>query len=435
MIGIIVALLVFGFLIASHEFGHLLMAKLFKIGVPEFSVGMGPKLFGRKFGSTVYNLRLIPIGGFCALEGEDEVSDSPSAFGNKSVWQRILVVAGGPLFNLLTAFFLSFILIFSVGANTPYVYMTDGSDAAVSSGIQEGDVILSIDGHAITTGRDIQTYLLTNSLGDEVTVQYYRDGQIYETTYDTTYDVVRVGISYLKDNYAAEISVVVGQPAEAAGLQSGDVITAVNGVSIASGEELGEYFDTAGKDMNEPIVFTVNRDGQTLDISVTPAVVDVTSLGFSASTFRDTTQSFISRCYYSIQEVVSWEKYTVATIGQLVTGYLGIEDLSGPVGIVATVSNTVEESNARYDIGTTVLNVINLTILLAVNIGIMNLLPIPALDGGRLFFLFIELIFRRRVDPKAEAMVHAVGLGLLMLLMGFVMVQDGLRLLGVSIGA
>ena len=124
----------------------------------------------------------------------------------------------------------------------------------------------------------------------------------------------------------------------------------------------------------------------------------------------------------------------MATIGQLVTGRLGVEDLSGPVGIVATVSDTVEESNARYDIGTTVLNVINLTILLAVNIGIMNLLPIPALDGGRLFFLFIELIFRRRVDPKAEAMVHAIGLGLLMLLMGFVMVQDGLRLLGVSIG-
>ena len=124
----------------------------------------------------------------------------------------------------------------------------------------------------------------------------------------------------------------------------------------------------------------------------------------------------------------------MATIGRLVTGRLGVEDLSGPVGIVATVSDTVEESNARYDIGTTVLNVINLTILLAVNIGIMNLLPIPALDGGRLFFLFIELIFRRRVDPKAEAIVHASGLGLLMLLMGFVMVQDGLRLLGVSIG-
>lgn len=434
MIGIIVAILVFGFLIASHEFGHLLMAKLFKIGVPEFSVGMGPKLFGRKFGSTVYSLRLIPIGGFCALEGEDEVSDSPSAFGNKPVLQRILVVAGGPLFNLLTALFLSFILIFSIGANTPYVYMTDDSDAAISSGIQEGDVILSIDGQSITTGRDIQTYLLTNPLGDDVVVEYYRDGEVCETTYNTSYETVRVGITYRVDEYPAEVNVFKGQPAEVAGLKSGDIITAVNGVSIESGEALKEYFDSVGKQLGELVEFSVLRDEEPLEITVVPAMVDVSSLGFSADSFRDKNQGFLSRCYYSIQEVVSWEKYTVATIGQLVTGRLGVEDLAGPVGIVATVSDTVEESNARYDIGTTVLNVINMTILLAVNIGIMNLLPIPALDGGRLVFLFIELIFRRRVDPKAEAMVHAIGLGLLMLLMGFVMVQDGLRLLGVSIG-
>lgn len=434
MIGIIVAILVFGFLIASHEFGHLLMAKLFKIGVPEFSVGMGPKLIGRKFGSTVYNLRLIPIGGFCALEGEDEVSDSPSAFGNKSVLQRILVVVGGPLFNLLTAFILSFVLIFSIGANTPYVYLTDGSDAAISSGIQEGDVILSIDGHSITTGRDIQTYLLTNPLGDDVTVRYYRDGQVYETTYNTAYETVRIGITYRIDEYPAEVNIIEGQPAEAAGLKSGDIITAVNGVLIDSGEALKEYFDSVGNQLGESVAFSVLRNDEPLDITVEPAMVNVSSLGFSASDFRDKNQGFLSRCYYSIQEVVSWEKYTIATVGQLITGHLGVEDLSGPVGIVATVSDTVEESNARYDIGTTALNVINVTILLAVNIGIMNLLPIPALDGGRLFFLFIELIFRRRVDPKAEAMVHAIGLGLLMLLMGFVMVQDGLRLLGISIG-
>lgn len=434
MIGVIVAILVFGFLIAGHEFGHLLMAKLFKIGVPEFSIGMGPKLIGRKFGSTVYNLRLIPIGGFCALEGEDEVSDSPSAFGNKPVLQRILVVVGGPLFNLLTAFILSFVLIFSIGANTPYVYLTDGSDAAISSGIQEGDVILSIDGYSITTGRDIQTYLLTNPLGDDVTVRYYRDGQVYETTYSTTYETVRVGITYRVDEYPAEVNIIEGQPAAAAGLKSGDIITAVNGVSIDSGEALKAYFDSVGKQLGESVVFSVLRNDEPLDITVEPAMMSVSSLGFAASDFRDKNQGFLSRCYYSIQEVVSWEKYTIATVGQLITGHLGVEDLSGPVGIVATVSDTVEESNDRYNIGTTILNVINVTILLAVNIGIMNLLPIPALDGGRLFFLFIELIFRRRVDPKAEAMVHAIGLGLLMLLMGFVMVQDGLRLLGISIG-
>lgn len=434
MIGILVAILLFGFLIASHEFGHLLMAKLFHIDVPEFSIGMGPKLFGRKIGTTAYNFRLIPIGGFCVLEGENEVSDSPTAFGNKPVLQRILVIVGGPLFNLLTAFLLSFVLIFSVGANTPFVYMTDDSAAAVFSGIQEGDVILQIDGQFITTGRDIQTYLLTHPLGGEVTVSYYRDGQVFDTTYDTSYETVRVGITYQVDSYPAEIAVSPEQPAAKAGLQTGDIVTAVNGTVIQSGEELKAYFDAVGKQTDEPVEFTVDRAGISMDVMVYPSLVEVSSLGFFASDFRDKTLDFGRRCYYSVQEVVSWEKYTVATVGQLLTRHLGFEDLSGPVGIVAMVSNTVEESNVRYDIGTTVLNVINLAILLAVNIGIMNLLPIPALDGGRLFFLFVELIFRHRVDPKAEEMVHSIGLGLLLLLMGAIMIQDGMRLLGITIG-
>ena len=127
------------------------------------------------------------------------------------------------------------------------------------------------------------------------------------------------GITYRVDEYPAEVNVFKGQPAEAAGLKSGDIITAVNGVSIESGEALKEYFDSVGKQLGESVEFSVLRDEEPLEITVVPAMVDVSSLGFSADSFRDKNQGFLSRCYYSIQEVVSWEKYTVATIGQLVT--------------------------------------------------------------------------------------------------------------------
>ncbi len=432
--GIIIAILILGFLIASHEFGHLLMAKLFKIGVPEYSLGMGPKLVGRKIGDTVYNLRLIPLGGFCALEGEDDVSDSPTAFGNKPVLQRILVVVGGPLFNILTAVLLSFVLIFGAGANTPVVYQTDSE---IASGLQEGDVILSINDYGITTGRDIATYQLSHGLSDEITVEFYRDGQVLTETYETSYETTRIGIQYQISEYPAEVAVVTDNPAYEAGMRSGDIVTAINGVEIQSGQAMKDYFDAqdaAGVSNDAPVLFTLDRNGETIEVSVTPQLVNVTSLGFSASSFRDKTLGFGQKLYYAIQEVVSWEKYTIATVGQLVTGNMGISDLAGPVGIMALVSDTVETSAERYDIGVTILNIVNLVILLAVNIGVMNLLPIPALDGGRLVFLLIEAVRRKRVDPKAEAMVHAVGLGLLLLLMGFVMVQDGLRLLGVEIG-
>ena len=227
--GIIIAILILGFLIASHEFGHLLMAKLFKIGVPEYSLGMGPKLVGKKIGDTVYNLRLIPLGGFCALEGEDDVSDSPTAFGNKPVLQRILVVVGGPLFNILTAVLLSFVLIFGAGANTPVVYQTDSE---IASGLQEGDVILSINDYGITTGRDIATYQLSHGLSDEITVEFYRDGQVLTETYETSYETTRIGIQYQISEYPAEVAVVADNPAYEAGMRSGDIVTAINGVEI-----------------------------------------------------------------------------------------------------------------------------------------------------------------------------------------------------------
>ena len=256
-------------------------------------------------------------------------------------------------------------------------------------------------------------------------------------TYETSYETTRIGIQYQISEYPAEVAVVADNPAYGAGMRSGDIVTAINGVEIQSGQAMKDYFDAqdaAGVSKDAPVLFTLDRNGETIEVSVTPQLVDVTSLGFSASSFRDKTLGFGQKLYYAIQEVVSWEKYTVATVGQLITGNMGVSDLSGPVGIVAMVSDTVETSAERYDIGVTILNIVNLVILLAVNIGVMNLLPIPALDGGRLVFLLIEAVRRKRVDPKAEAMVHAVGLGLLLLLMGFVMVQDGLRLLGVEIG-
>ena len=211
----------------------------------EFSVGMGPRIVSTVKGETRYSLKAIPFGGSCMMVGEDEDDPSPDAFNNKPVGARILVVLGGPMFNLVCAFVLSLFMILGIGINTPVVYNVSPGLGAEAAGIRNGDVIKSIDGHRITTGGDIVLYTLSNELSPEgVTVEYERGGQRNTVTYDPHYESYRLGIAY---NAAAVEARITDRPddhsaAAEAGLRKGDIITEIDGTPIAGGEALYNYF-------------------------------------------------------------------------------------------------------------------------------------------------------------------------------------------------
>lgn len=334
---IILALLIFSIIVIVHELGHFLLAKYNKIAVVEFSVGMGPRLLSGVWGGTRYSLKLFPIGGSCMMVGEDEDSEEEGAFGSKSVWARISVIAAGPVFNFLLAFVLSVIIVSNIGYADTVVDITPGYPAA-EAGMQDGDKIIRMGGS--------RTYV-------------YKEISLYNSMYQ-------------------------GRPADV----------------------------------------TFQRDGEEHTVTLTPAADEsgYYRYGFEKANVR-TKGNIFKTLVYSAAELRYWLKATMESLLSLVRGRVGIDDVSGPVGIVNAIGETYEESRSDgwYYV---ILNMIVMSILLSVNLGVMNLLPIPALDGGRLIFLFFEAIRGKAVPQEKESMVHFLGFVVLMGLMVVVLFND-----------
>lgn len=314
---IILALLIFSLIVLFHEFGHFLLAKRGGIGVTEFSLGMGPRLFSKQMGETRYSVKLLPFGGSCMMVGEDGESDEENSFGSKSVWTRISVVAAGPIFNFILAFFLALFIVGSIGYDAPdIVAVMDGYPAA-EAGMQPGDRILQMNKTHIHVYREVSLYVQMHQ-GETVTVTYERDGERHAVTLEPKMS------------------------------------------------EYGTYL-----------------------------------LGFQGSGVR-TKGNVFQTVYYSAYEVKYWISTTLKSLAMMFHGQVSADDISGPVGIVNTIGETYEAS--KSDGGFYVwLNMLNISILLSANLGVMNLLPIPALDGGRLVFLLLEVIRRgKRIDPEKE---------------------------------
>lgn len=335
---IVVAILIFSIIVLFHELGHFLLAKANGIRVNEFCLGLGPTIVGFTKGETKYSLKLLPFGGACMMEGEDEESTDGRAFNNKSVWARISVVAAGPVFNFIMAFVLSVIVIALSGYDRPIVSAVSEGYAAEAAGIEAGDEIIKLGNKRIHLFKEIVFYTYTHS-GEEIEVVYERDGERYTTTIVPTYD-----------------------------------------------EENGRY------------------------------LIGIQSSGYErGNVFEVLLHSWYEMCYYV--------ETTLESLGMLISGGVGINDLSGPVGIVSTIGDTYEES-AKISGLAVFLNMSVMCVLLSANLGVMNLLPLPALDGGRLVFLIIEAIRGKRLNPNKEGIVHFIGLLLLLGLMVFVMFND-----------
>ncbi|RGD94343.1 RIP metalloprotease RseP [Clostridiaceae bacterium AM27-36LB] len=333
----ILALIIFSAIVIFHELGHFLLAKWNGIEVIEFSLGMGPRLLSHVWGDTRYSLKLLPIGGSCQMVGEEEASDSAGAFGNKSVWARIAVVAAGPVFNFILAWVLALIIVGSVGYDNTMVDIIPDS-AAAEAGMEDGDQIISINGSRTWLYREVSLYSSLHQ-GQTATVVFERNG---------------------------EKQTVVLTPKQS------DTGAYLYGFSRTVQREKGGALETVG---------------------------------------------------YSCAEIRYWLKATVESLKMLIGGQVGLEEMSGPVGIVSTIGDTYKESRVDGWYYVT-MNMIMIAILLSVNLGVMNLLPIPALDGGRLVFLVLEAIRGKAIPQEKESMVHFTGFVLLMGLMAVILFSD-----------
>lgn len=336
MLTAIAAIAVFLVLVLVHEFGHFITAKLCGVTVHEFAIGMGPAIFKKEHKGTLYSLRLIPIGGYCAMEGEDEESDKEGSFSKKKPWQRLLILVSGALMNLLLGFILMCAIMFSTNSthvNVPKVQEVQVGSAAEAAGLQPGDKITKINGAGIETYMELE-FERSRYSGGSMDIEYVRDGE-------------------------------------------------KNRISITpkQGEDGGYYIGFRPK--VEPL-------------------------------------NFGGRIYHAWHYSLFYGKAILVSLFDLITGNVGMEAMSGPVGIVSEIGKSAQ-------IGWE--SLFGLAALITINLGLFNLLPLPALDGGRVLFVLIEIITRKKIPADKEGVIHLIGFALLIGLMLFATWQDIVRLI------
>lgn len=430
IVSFVSSILILGIIIFIHELGHFLLAKKNGITVTEFSMGMGPRLASFVRGGTRYSLKLFPIGGSCMMLGEDETVNDEGAFHKKGVWARFSVIFAGAFFNFILAFVLALVVAGSVGVDLPKVMKLEKGSPSANAGLLPGDRITKLNNTTIDFSRDIFNYFYFNQLTEQpINVTFLRDG-VTKTAAITpkSKSAYLLGCSFLSKDGPAELADVTrNSPLDQEGFQKGDILSAINGTKIATGKDLAAYLQKNPLS-NTPVSITYQRNGIDKIVSVTPKLNTTYDVGlnYNSSVEKVSTLGVIK---YSFLELKYNIVITIKSLGYLISGKLSTKDISGPVGIVNAVGSIVSETK-NYGIGITLLSLAQFTILISANLGVMNLLPIPALDGGRLVFIIIEAIRRKPVPKEKEAMVHFVGMVALMVLMVFVMFNDFKNLFG-----
>ena len=425
---IILALLIFSAIILFHELGHFLLAKKNKIVVTEFSLGMGPRLLSTEKNGTRYSLKLLPLGGSCAMLGEDMEDESKGTFNGAPVWGRIATVAAGPVFNFILAFVFAVLIVTLVGYDPAEVTQVESGSTVAEAGLQEGDIIKEYQGYHIDLARDLYLYMYLNNPQEDETIHMTveRNGKDVELAFKPDVQVrYLLGFNRKSTDSLEVASLIPGMGLSETGVEPGDVITSINGTRLENSDDYTAYLAEHPL-TSEPVTITYERDGLEYNAEVTPSESRTAVLDFSYNLAYTKTHGF-EVLKYGTLEVKYMIRSTLLSLKELLTGGLGVKDLSGPVGIADAIGSTYEASKSEGML-TIWVNMLYMAALLSANLGVMNLLPLPALDGGRLVFLIIEAIRRKPVNRQIEGMVHFAGLMVLMLLMVVVMYNDILKI-------
>ena len=411
LIAAIKIIILLGFLILIHEAGHFIVAKLCKVKVNEFAIGFGPVIWKKQGKETKYALRLIPLGGFVSMEGEDERSEDDRSFSKASIPKRMAIVVAGATVNIVFAIIVYFALITTSGTyvSNKVANTVDGY-AAQQIGLQSGDEIIEINGEKVKSQKDINE-IVTNSNGEEIDIKVNRNGEILEyTTKPTEVPVKTTGI-YLDDN-AKIVTVEKGSSSERSGVQANDRLIKVNDVEI-NGDPNKAVEAINEKGLNT-MVLTVERDDQQIEIELTPDYYSTYYLGVNLSQAPDT---FWNRCINGGMQTAEFLGSIVDSIKQLFTGQVGVDQMMGPVGISEVIAKT---DGVR--------EFFQMMALISLSLGVTNLLPIPALDGGKLLILIIEAIRRKPLKQETEINIQLLGFSILIALSLYVSYNDILRI-------
>jgi regulator of sigma E protease len=415
-------ILVLGFLIFAHEAGHFMFAKLFRVRVLVFSFGFGKRLFGFRKGGTDYRVSLIPLGGYVRMAGdnpEENVAGNPDEFLSKPKWQRFLILFAGPFMNVLIA--ITFVAALAmVGTEQlvtkPIIGEVLPNKPAAKAGLQTGDRILRINNEKVDDFEDIRM-LVTMNAGTPLRVEYERSGTVRTTTLTPEREesefgpVGRAGIQYGLEPLVGRVE--PNSPAAAAGLQPGDRILSANGKPVRALDDYAAVSDTL---KTKPLALTVARGAQQLSFTVAPSTDPQLTLwrGVIPQT-RLFKLSLGPALQYSVKENWRMLKYAFSAIGRLFRSEGSVKELSGPINIARISGEMLRRGWVE---------VIGLMAMISLQLGVMNLLPIPVLDGGHIMILLIEGIARRDLSLRVKERIQQLGFAALATLMIVVLYND-----------
>lgn len=436
---IIIGVLLFELIIFFHEGGHFLTAKKSGVQVNEFSLGMGPKIFGFKKGETQYSLRLFPIGGYCAMEGEDEESENPRAFTNAKVWKRMIIIVAGAFMNIVLGLIMMFVIVLQSSAfSSTTVSGFSQNSFSANSGLRSGDTIVKLNDYSIWCSQDMSFAMATLKCKDvsgmslsvykqdccvnlcKLYAEMYNDKKakytkkqldkeitiLTEGTEKINNSTAKASAKTLMNNYYSKMEKYVGvknykipEIKERKSRQrfQTDIEVVRNGKNVIL-KDVQFYTYLESKDDKEPKV--------SIDYYVKPIE-----------------KNFVTVLQQTGLQTVAVARMVWSSLIGLVTGQFSFKDISGPVGAASAISQ-VASKGLESSFLDAFNNILFMMMLISVNLGIFNMLPFPALDGGRFLFLLIEFIFKKPIPRKVEQVVNGIGLAILLTFMAVITVKD-----------
>lgn len=423
LVSILIALLALSIIIIVHETGHFLIAKACGIKVLEFGLFMGPKIVSKTINGTIYSIRAIPIGGFVAMEGEEENVNSPTSYSNAKPYKKILVSLSGPVFNIVFAILILTVMFSFSGYALDTNTMIEESGPLYQVGLRDNDKIVSIDNKRVNDPSDITMILYPLQENEAVDVVYERDGVKNKVTVIPS---IQGGKRVMLNITTQSGSTLVADLNEdsngyKAGLRTNDKITYINNKPINNINELSKYVTENGVG---PIEIEVLRGSQQLTFvfdTIETETLEYLDLGiYYYSSDINVFQAIKHATLYSVSVV----KTVIVSIVWLITGIVKISEMMGPVGIISTMGQQIKQPTFVLFM----LNLVNMMAFISINLGVMNLIPFPALDGSKVVIHSIEWIAGKPFNQDKMKYVTLAGFLLLLLLLVFTTFNDIVRI-------